>query len=103
MRKIGSIALLGSLWLLSGCPAHFAAFQSGNRASEVAVEELRIDLGDIKHALHAQQVELGLLEEKLEEGGGVKLHDLRDEFALIEKKIAALEKSQEKITAEFFK
>ena len=54
------------LLLISGCSnSRMASFNGDAAKGEWALEEVRIELGDVKHALNATQVELRLLEEKV--------------------------------------
>lgn len=55
------------------------------------VDELRVELEDVKSALHATQVDLSLLDEKYKKPG---------QLSTLEKKIATMEKSLDKITAD---
>ncbi len=87
------------LLLLTGCASQFAALQSGNRSQDIALEEVRIELGDIKHSLHAQEVEMRLLEEKVDQESGAKSHDQQNGIALLEKRLAAIERNQEKLSS----
>jgi LysM repeat protein len=84
--------------LLCGCASQFAALRN-DHSQDIALEELRVEVGDVKHTLHAQQVEIRLLEEKLEKEGSSKVDALREEIALLERKITFLEKSQSHLTS----
>lgn len=89
--------LFPALLLLWGCTAsQFAALQGGNRQEQIAIEELRIEVADLKHALSATEVELHLLEEKLEAHGDSKVGHISEEIKFLERKISSLEKSMEK-------
>lgn len=94
------LALLGFLF---GCSSHFASMQGSARTQDLVLEELKIELGDIKHALHAQQVEMRLLEERLDQEGGAKTHDMQNQLALIERKMAAFEKNYDRFSSELSK
>lgn len=83
--------------LFCGCASQFAALR-GDRSQDIALEELRVEVGDVKHTLHAQQVEIRLLEEKIEQDGSAKIDHLREEIALLERKIVLLEKNQNHLT-----
>jgi len=68
-----------------GCDSHLTAFHS---QESHLFEELKGDIADLKHTLHATETEVKLLEEKLE----------NQESA--QKKIALLEKSIDKLTGD---
>lgn len=85
------------LLILSGCSnSRMAA--SGSSNGEWALEEVRIELGDVKHALNATQVELRLLEEKVSHTKEVD--NISQQIAAIEKKISHLEKAHERTMAD---
>jgi LysM repeat protein len=81
--------------LLTGCTSAFTAFR-GNQ--EGAIDELRMEIADIKHALHGTDVEVKLLEERLEVAEGEAAQS--DETTTLKKKISALEKSVDKMSGE---
>lgn len=90
-----------ALLLLWGCTAsQFAALQGGNRHEQIAIEELRIEVADLKHALNATEVELQLLEEKLEAHGDSKVGHIAEEMKYLERKVSSLEKTMEKSIAD---
>ena len=104
MRQILLLLPLLSLALpLSARP------QSGFYANP-EVDELRVELDDLKHALHTTQMELGLLEERLKkqdtalagfkgQSAGkqeVSLSLLSSQVSSLEKKVNGLEKTLEK-------
>lgn len=87
------------LLLISGCSnSRMASYNSDSTKGEWALEELRVELGDVKHALNATQVELRLLEEKVSHTKEVD--NISHQIAVLEKKIALLEKTQEKIAVD---
>lgn len=73
---------------------------------QLALEEMRSELADLKHSLHAHQTELNLIDEKMRNQSdslkGSKQKGQADPllFAPLEKRIAQLEKMQEKISAD---
>jgi peptidoglycan endopeptidase LytE len=62
------------------------------------VDELRIELEDIKHALHSTQVELSLLDEKQKKQNSKPGQEAP--LSALEKKISSLEKNIDKITTD---
>lgn len=70
---------------------------------EVLLDEVRLELGDLKHAMHTYKVDIQILEEKLRKQEQTIAH-LKNEPAVksppstdhLERKIALLEKGQEK-------
>lgn len=83
--------------LLVGCTSSFTALR-GNQDS--AINDLRMEIADLKHALHSTEVEVKLLEERMEmtEGSlaGVNSNDSKD----LQRKIAFIEKNLEKLASE---
>jgi LysM repeat protein len=82
----------------------FARPQSGYYANP-DVDELRIELDDLKHALKSTQVELGLLDERLKKNTASAKNDSKDASSIsllsaqvssLEKKVANLEKTLDK-------
>jgi len=80
-----------------GCASQFAALQN-NRQNDVAVEELRVEVADLKHALHAAEVEIHLLEERLE--APRETSKTNDSLAAFQHKIAVIERNQDKLSGE---
>lgn len=78
--------LLVCTLLLVGCTSNFTALR-GNQDS--AIHDLRLEIADLKHALHGTEVEVKLLEERME--GASQSDDLK-------MKIVALEKSLDKLS-----
>ena len=79
-----ALALITTL-LLGGCTSNLTAFRG---QESHLFEELKGDIADLKHTLHATEVELKLLEEKIENQ------------ELAQKKIAAFEKSLDRLSGE---
>ncbi len=87
------------LLLISGCSnSRMASFNSDSAKGEWALEEVRIELGDVKHALNATQVELRLLEEKVSHTK--EADHISQQVAALEKKILQLEKAHERTLAD---
>lgn len=90
-----------SFMAFSSCTSHFAALRNDSEKYDVALEEMRIEIGDLKQELHSARVELQLLEEKIEEAPvGQHRSISREEFALLQSKIQMLEKNQERALAD---
>lgn len=92
MRHI--MTLVCTLFLV-GCTSSFTAFR-GNQES--TINDLRMEIADLKHALHGTEVEVKLLEERMEstEGSLASPRDSKD----LERKIAFIEKNLEKLAGE---
>ncbi len=82
-----------------------------SRTNDAAIDEVRLELNDLKHALHTYQVDLRILEEKMKKQEGslknlstpkptIATNPLEEKLQLLEKKIALLEKGQEKTAAD---
>lgn len=93
MRYVGISVLL----FLTGCISQFAALQGGDLSREIAIEELRSELAELRHALHATTVEMSLLEEKVEDHIAAKNNHLKEALSSLEVRLASLELSQEKV------
>jgi LysM repeat protein len=87
------------LTLCCGCTSYFAALRSG-KDYDIALEDLRSEVADVKHTLHATEVEFRLLEEKLDVQGTSKVSELKEQIATLIRKISTLEHSQDKIAAD---
>jgi LysM repeat protein len=96
MWILSLIALLLALPLHAGVPSGHA----------VVADELRIELDDLKYALHTTQVDLGLLSERLQKQGTL-VHKVQDQqtpsssqLASLEKKVLHLENLLEKMAGD---
>lgn len=78
--------------LLWGCTSNLIGMR-GNQ--DVVVEELRSEIADLRHNLHGADIEIKLLEEKLEN----QSHTKTDTTA-IDRKLALLEKNLEKLNSD---
>lgn len=93
---------IGAL-LLSSCASHLTSWNEDRNRTDLALDEMRVELADLKHSLSSAKVDLQLLDEKLQGDSSLKsqlssqLHAKGGELALLEKKIADLQRSQEKI------
>jgi LysM repeat protein len=87
IKRFSSILLI-----LTGCSSYF---NSSNEAEhQMAYEELKTEIAEVRHALHATEVELRLLEEKLDTP---QIDIYEEEIKTLFHKLAALEKSQERV------
>jgi len=86
--------------LFFGCAERFAAFQKSEPSRDVVFEELRTDIADVKHALHTKDVELRLLEERMEAEGLFTSELLKQQIAALQRKVDSLERSLEKASAD---
>lgn len=84
--------------LFWGCASQFAALQN-NRQYDIAIEEVRTEVADLKHALHGAEVEIHLLEEKLETPPS-KTSELNETLLSLQRKIAILERNQDKLAGD---
>ncbi len=87
----------GALLLAGGCVSPFAALQRFNDNGAV-LAEIRTEIADLKHSIHASEIELRLLEDKLENQTIAKTGYLEEELTILEKKIHLLEKTQDKVS-----
>lgn len=84
------------------------AWPSDSRQAERALDELRLEVSDLKYTLNSQRVELQILEEKLgaqeKTTDSLKKHpalaELSAQLSRLERKISELEKTQEKSVAD---
>lgn len=105
MRRFIFSALLTLTAICCAIAAH-ARPLSGYYANP-EIDELRIELDDLKHALNTTQVELGLLDERLQKQNialtGVKgqtsgASSISAQVATLEKKVLSLEKTLDKVS-----
>lgn len=103
-----------SALILSSCSSQLAAIYEGQHNTDIAIDQVRLEVADLKHILNNQKVELQILEEKLskQENGLAsaknegqlthqsKLSEVRILLSSLEKRIAQIEKSQEKISSD---
>jgi len=80
-----------------GCASQFAALKN-NRNQDVAIEEIRVEIADLKHTVNGNEVEMHLLEQKLEATN--PMNNLSNTLNALKRKIALLEQSQDKLTKE---
>lgn len=82
---------------LGGCTSTLANLR-GHQNSHV--EEMRTEIADLKHSLHGTEVEVKLLEERLESQESHHSSWMNDDVAALQKKILYLEKSLEKLSTD---
>lgn len=89
---------------LSSCSSYIASVQEERRRTDIAFDEMRMELADLKHTLKGTQVEVEILEEKLKKqdvsAAGSKLQQakmdtIHREIDHLEKKILLLQKGNE--------
>ena len=92
--------------LLGGCGSHLAHLGENARQRDLAFDEMRIELGDLRHAMQAQKTELALLQERLqdqehlsEQASKNRVHTepLAARLASLEKRIPLIEKQHERV------
>ncbi len=81
--------------LLVGCTSSFTALRGTN---DSAINDLRMEVADLKHALHGTEVEVKLLEERME--GAEGSIDSARESTDLNRKIVVLEKNLDKLASE---
>lgn len=75
----------------------------GRTENDAAMDELRLEISDLKHALHTYQVDLRIAEEKIRRQETTskqqpKMIGIEDKLLILEKKVAAIEKGYEKLS-----
>jgi LysM repeat protein len=83
--------------LLVGCTSSFTALRGGQ---DPAINDLRMEIADLKHALHGTEVEIKLLEERVESAEGTHTTTSLHETSDLKRKISALEKNIDKLAAD---
>lgn len=101
--------LLGSCILFFGCTSELASKYEDRYNKSALLEEIQVELADVKHALHSYEVDLRIMEEKLQKQT-TALHSLESQKSapkaanssvdVLEKRISAIEKMQEKIASD---
>lgn len=99
-----------SVFFLSSCSSHLAVLQKDKYNTSIALDEMRMELADVKHTLNNTQVEMQILEERVR-GQDLSLQSSKTQsisltstseqkISLIEKRISQIEKMQEKLSSE---
>lgn len=83
--------------LLGGCIPSLTAFRGDH---DSVIDDLRMEIADLKHALHGTDVEVKLLEERIESAEESKAHIKTEETTDLKRKLFALEKSLDKMNGE---
>ncbi len=94
-------------FVISGCSSHLAVLQQDKHDTSIALEELRIDIADLKHAQNNTQVELQILDEQVKkQDHALKAKETSSRssssatdprLTAMEKKLSLIERQQEKI------
>lgn len=91
-----SVLILAAL-LFSGCSSRMTSWNEGQGQRDVALEELRLELSDLRHTLNGTKVDMQLLEDKIKNQPSSKKGGDSSQLAALEHKIAELQKNQEKL------
>ncbi len=91
------ILLLTCALCLGGCTSTLAALRGPQNPH---LEEMRTEIADLKHALHGTEVEVKLLEDRLESQESHQNNWMNDDVAALQKKILYLEKSLDKLSTD---
>lgn len=105
--RLASFLLMASLF--TSCSSALRFTSPDSRQNELAMEELRIEIADVKHALNSTQVEVRILEDKLKSQDNAiyafknqtanklpMVGHLSELIDTLEKKLSTLEKIQDK-------
>ncbi len=91
----------------SACTSHLAMLQKDKYDTSIAIDEMRIELSDMKHTLNNTQVEMQILEEKVrsyENTGKTRStsneSQMDQKLSSVEKRIAQISSSQDKISSD---
>ncbi len=101
MSKYSTWALILTPLLMASCNTHMAVLQQDKHDNTVALNEMRSELADLKHALNNAQVEIQILEEQVQSQESLS-KKMKPGASLptdsrLEKRLAVLEQMQEKI------
>lgn len=83
--------------LISGCTSTLTALRGNN---DHLFEEMKTEIADLKHALHGTEVEVKLLEERLDSKETVAAPAGKGDIASLQHKIAVLEKTIDKMNVD---
>lgn len=96
--------------VFAGCNSHLAMLSKDKYDTQVALDEMRIELSDVKHTLSNTQVEMQILEDRLRshdttlQSTKSQSYHLADgaeqKIQLLERRIALMDKLQEKIATD---
>jgi LysM repeat protein len=95
--------------LFSSCTSNLAFRRDDPRQSDLTLDELRMELADVKHALNSTQVELSILEDRMKNQDSTlyavknqavnkmpQISQLNTQINSLENRIGTIEKNQEK-------
>ncbi len=86
--------------LLAGCIPTWTALRSTPAPSESVLEELRTEVADLRHEIQSKDVEIKILEDRMDNGNDKSSSHLEEQILTLSRKLAALEKNNEKIAAD---
>lgn len=95
MKSRIALLILCTTPFMGGCTSTLTALKSNQDPH--LFEEMRTEIADLKHALHGTEVELKLLEERLESRDA---EPAKNDVAALQRKIALLEKTVDKMSGE---
>ena len=81
---------------LSGCGSILSSRQNTSNRSDLSLDEVRLELADVRHELKSTQVELNLLDEQFKKQTLSSFSKQGESGVTLDKKIANLEKLLEK-------
>lgn len=108
MQKFSTWTLGACVLFLASCQSHMAVMQQDKHESSVAFHEVRAELADLKHAVSNAQVEIQILEERVQNQESLlqktknipSSPSLDSKASALEKRIFAIEQIQDKIQAD---
>jgi LysM repeat protein len=100
MKKFSHWALRTCMLFLASCQSHMAVLQQDKHDSSVAFHEVQTELADLKHNLNNTQVEIQILEERLQSQEILLQRTKSTPSSSLEKRLFAIEQIQEKIQAD---
>lgn len=95
MKARIALLILCTAPFMGGCTSTLTALKSNQDPH--LFEEMRTEIADLKHALHGTEVELKLLEERLESKDA---EPAKNDVAALQRKITLLEKTVDKMNGE---
>lgn len=103
------VASIAYAMCTTGCSSQIAHFQQNQRQRDFAFQELRSEIGDLKHAVQAYRSEVEILQERLSEQEAFAQRTSHSkslsesssaQIAAVEKKLMMVEKNLERIAAD---
>jgi LysM repeat protein len=100
-----TLLTISSVLMLSSCGSHLASFNRDKFDTTTALDEMRIEISDMRHTLSNAQVEMQILEDRVraqEEGHATTKSSAHapssdTKITALEKKLAQIEKMQAKL------